>query len=437
MPINMQRAYDPLYGVVDLTDLEYTILKSPEIQRLRYVRMCNINSMLVTGASEISRFEHTIGVLRLAKEWTNANSLRLTHEELEDICIAAILHDFQTGPFGHSLQYVLEDNETDGVFVHDDIHHGTYQKYHQIMDLGASFAGRPFASEKILLDRWNKIAKLVRGEGQYGPLISGSVDLDNIDNVIRLAYHVGVASRSDAEIGLKLAKDLDVKKGGLELSEISLIYVERWQEIRKRLYELLLLDWAEFSAKGMLTRAMELAIEFKLVGTDSWLRTDLELLDYLEKESVGEAQEVGEIVKRIRCGDLYYPLYLGRSLFINMYERLSNADVKKEMQNNLEEVIRSDLKLKTNILIHPILDSKKTSRSVEVTIRESGKKHIVGKDSKQLLIGIFLSKKVESITKTHKLNGLVNNYLVDLGFTDICEINDPMNTIPDIQMDLL
>ena len=69
------RIWDPLYGRTKLTEFEARLISLPEIQRLRYIRMCNINSLLVTGASEISRFEHTLGVLRLAQEWARANEL--------------------------------------------------------------------------------------------------------------------------------------------------------------------------------------------------------------------------------------------------------------------------------------------------------------------------------------------------------------------------
>ena len=67
------RFLDPLYGRTTLAANEVELLHAPEIQRLRNIRMCNINSLLVTGASEISRFEHCLGVVRLAKEWSNSS----------------------------------------------------------------------------------------------------------------------------------------------------------------------------------------------------------------------------------------------------------------------------------------------------------------------------------------------------------------------------
>ena len=51
--LNARRSWDPLYGRIEFTDFEYGLLRLSEVQRLRYVRMCNINSLLVSGASEI------------------------------------------------------------------------------------------------------------------------------------------------------------------------------------------------------------------------------------------------------------------------------------------------------------------------------------------------------------------------------------------------
>lgn len=437
MNTNMKRIYDPLYGVTLLSDFEYKIISSPEIQRLRYVRLCNINSMLVTGASEISRFEHILGVLRLAKEWIDQNGAELTSRERDEFCAAALMHDFQTGPFGHSMQYVFEDNETEDNFIHDNINHGAYRKFHQSTDASASFCGRPFSCESLLGKSWYSVAELIQGEGNLGQLISGTVDIDNIDNVIRLAYHVGVASSQDANVAIALARDITPNKHGLEISSSSLGMLVRWQEIRRRLYELLLLDWAEFSAKAMLTRAMELAFEHELLGTDSWLRTDLELFSHLEKESTGEGQEIGYLIKRIRCGDLYDPLYLGRSISTEKYEKFSASKSKKLLENKLIRVIREKLNMNVNLIVHPILDKKKTDRAVEVVTRENGENLKIGKDSNQLLIGVFLAKPIDSIDRLQKVVKLTYDFLVSEGLEKLTDLEDPMGTTNAKQLDLL
>ena len=436
MKTNFKRVYDPLYGVTNLSDFEYSIIISPEVQRLRYIRMCNINSLLVTGASEISRFEHVVGVLRLTKEWVTNNGQNLNDQVKRELYASALLHDFQTGPFGHSLQYVFEDNETDEQFLHEDISHGISLRFHQITDANASFAGRPFCCKNILGDSWQNVGALIKGEGKLGKLISGTVDFDNIDNVIRLAYHVGVAKSEDSEIALALAKDIIPLSNGLEISDKSIPLVEKWQKIRRRLYELLLLDWAEFSAKAMLTRALELAVDKQILGADCWLRTDSQLFDLLENKSIGDKQEIGDLIKRIRCGDLFEPTFMAKSTSIDKYETLSNIRIKREFEQNLQLEILEKIGIRVSLIIHPILDSKKTDRVFDAKIRESEEIISIGVNSKQLLVGIFLSSEIKSNKKNEELRKLIIDFLARIGLNNLEQIEDPMLPNRTMQMEV-
>ena len=58
--------WDALYGKIDFSSLVYKCMFSPEIQRLREVRLCNINSLCITGSSNTNRFEHSVGTAHLA-----------------------------------------------------------------------------------------------------------------------------------------------------------------------------------------------------------------------------------------------------------------------------------------------------------------------------------------------------------------------------------
>lgn len=423
--VKKSRLWDPLYGRIDLSDYEYSLIILPEIQRLRYIRMCNINSLLVTGASEISRFEHTIGVLRLAQEWISHN--KVLAPDADNIRAAAVLHDMQTGPFGHSLQYVLEDNKTDDNFIHDDIMHGVSKEYHQDISYRASFSGKPFEAPAILGNKITDISRIIQGEGPFGPLISGTIDLDNIDNVFRLAYHVGVATKEDGQIALNLSKEINIGQDGLSISSTAIDYILRWQAVRTRLYELLLLDWAEFAAKAMLTRAIEEAIQGSLLGSDSWLDTDDQLLDYLEKQSTGELQDISELIRRLKRGDLYHPVALLESPNIDKYEHLTRTEIKRDFESEIILFARNTLKLGIKVIVHYILDNKKTNRSIIVKLKESGETKIIGTDSKKLLIGLFISK--ESTSKDiDMLFNKATEIWMNLGIEidKLAPIEDPM-----------
>lgn len=429
--LSARRSWDPLYGRIGFTEFEYGLLRLSEVQRLRYVRMCNINSLLVTGASEISRFEHTIGVLHLTKHWCDVNGI--AESIARDIVSAAVLHDMQTGPFGHSMQYVLEDNEIDSSFVHEDLSHGWRSTYHQEILAGASFAGRPFSAPSYLGKSWENVAQIIRGEGIYGPLIAGTMDLDNIDNVVRLAFHVGITKDGDPLIPLRLAEQITIENGELVLPAACTPTVERWQSIRRRLYELLLLDWAEFSAKAMLTRAIERAAKHQIIGADSWVRTDAEFLEYLDKNAIGDAQEVRDLVRRLRCADLYEPVLLAASPAIEAYPELNSIQSKQELEVALSKSagVRG-----ARVLTHFILDKAKTDRAVSFIAREDGTRRVVGRNSRQLLCGVFVSSSI-SDAERKALSASYVELLRERGVVDLHPLDDPMGSPPPHQQKLI
>lgn len=417
--LNARRSWDPLYGRIELTEFEFGLLHLPEVQRLRYVRMCNINSLLVAGASEISRFEHTIGVLWLAKRWTQTHAV--PNSNAKEIIAAAVLHDMQTGPFGHSMQYVLEDNDLDSTFIHEDLSHGWRSAYHQEILAGASFAGKAFNAPAYLGTHWENVAKIIRGEGNYGPLIAGTMDLDNIDNVVRLAFHVGVTEKDDHLVALRLAEQLKLENGNIILPDSMTETVVRWQKIRKRLYELLLLDWAEFSAKAMLTRAIEEASGHNLIGSDSWVRTDAEFLEYLDRTAIGDAQEVRNLIRRLKAGDLYEPILLLGSPSIDTYGTLNSIEVKRELE---AEIIRESKVKGAKIIIHFILDKGKTERAVSF-VNENGESRVIGQSSRQILCGLFVSSSTTESEKKELFNAC-SQLLKERGIDNQVQLNDPM-----------
>lgn len=416
------RAWDPLYGRMQLDELEWRLLKTPEVQRLRYIRMCNINSLLVTGASEISRYEHSLGVLFLARQWLAHAGAMHAKSGSSELRAAALLHDMQTGPFGHSLQYVLEDNHD---FVHQDVAHGQLKQYHQQLTANAGFAGFPFSSRAVLGERWQAVTDLINGKGLFGPLINGTMDLDNIDNVVRLAFHAGLTEHQDVQVAIDLARAIAPHGRSIKLPERLMPAVSRWQQIRERLYTFLLLDWAEFSAKAMLTRAMEGAIQHAIIGTDSWIYTDDELISVLEKASRGEAQDIAEMVRRVRAGDLYTPVALLESTSVDLYSELSAPDRKRAIEREIQTACRGEKQSAGGLLFHVIQDWKKTRRAVAVVCAESEEEVVIGNDSQRLLIGIFSSKQL-SDAQTLQIKGETMRVLQNAGAMSLQEIEDPM-----------
>ena len=285
--------WDALYGKIEFSPLVYRCMFSPEVQRLREVRLCNINSLCITGSANTNRFEHSVGTAFLAA--TNIETLAQKHLELskkekEIFVIAALLHDVANGPFGHSYEYIMEKKG----FIPEQ---GLEDVFTDVVSVGASvhknsspfetiFFGKLRALQSILNNEQKKeVSQIIAGVHPLSKLISDSIDLDNIDNVFRMAYHMGINFRKEAP--RKLAEMMIIENNSVVFMEDAKTYLEEWYSVRQKVYKFLLLNPQEFAGKYMLTEAMDILFECisqnKAQGQDiKWNYTDYQLMEELD-----------------------------------------------------------------------------------------------------------------------------------------------------------
>lgn len=105
--------WDALYGKIEFDSLVNRCMMSPEVQRLREVRLCNINSLCALQGVQ-TQTVLSIPLARISRPGFSSLShiaqshLRLDKIEKEIFIIAALLHDVANGPFGHSYEYIME-----------------------------------------------------------------------------------------------------------------------------------------------------------------------------------------------------------------------------------------------------------------------------------------------------------------------------------------
>jgi hypothetical protein len=380
---------DPLYGETALPDYAWQAAKAPEVQRLREVRMCNINSLSLMGAAAVHRFEHSIGTTFLAQTNAAAGRSNFHQDDERLLTLAALLHDVGSAGFGHSVEYMIHG----GGFRHDDLlalssiaPSGEGYEY-KIADLEPVFFGLPRMLTHLLSrSDLESVAKLIGGGGRLGPLISGSIDLDNIDNVYRMAYHMGIWRNTSVPIDL--ARALYVDSDGLRIDESAVELVDDWRMVRGELYRWLLLDEDEFAAKAMLERALRSANESS-ERSFRWRDVDYSLMLKLQEVNAVSAS----LAERVMGGDLYGCLGIfetvgGSIPSLNWGQRDS---LETELQGRLR---RPDLKklAKLGVAIHFIQDVNKTDR--EVSIKTSGGKLVrYGSRIDRTLVGVFATNK--------------------------------------------
>ena len=277
---------DPLYGKFSLPGFIEDVLQVPEIQRLREIRLLNINPFNIAALGEVTRFSHTLGVLHLVEVFLDEHKGILTDKEATSLRLAAALHDIGTPPFGHSVEALLRSSGWQHEAVVKDIilgHASKQNKYFQIYwgcELGA-YRLLQRLSESLGTIDIPTIFLTIRGGGPVGPLLSGYVDMDNIDNVFRMYSYVGLGySVGMAE---EVVRSIRFSDGQVLFSPHASQLLEHWICARRQSYETLLFNYFNFAAKALLNRALEIAFAEGLIGQEDWFLTDTLLLQRLYK----------------------------------------------------------------------------------------------------------------------------------------------------------
>lgn len=187
-----------------LNEIEVEVMDNPQFQRLRRIKQLGLISLIYPGANH-TRFEHSIGTMHIASKL--ADKLDLNQEDKELVRISALLHDIGHGPFSHVSEGVLS-------FPHEEL-----TKY-----VIKNTAIRDIVEKKFDID---KIIEIINGEGKFGPIVSGELDADRMDYLLRDSHYTGVAygiidyERIISNINLNKHLSLDIK--GVQAAEGALV----------------------------------------------------------------------------------------------------------------------------------------------------------------------------------------------------------------------
>ena len=330
---------DTLYGVIYFPDYIWDVIFIPEMQRLRELRLYNINSLSFTGGANINRYEHALGTCYLALQCVQSHHIHIPIKEQQLIVLSALFHDLYNAAFGHSLEYIEGFSPAD--MFYSIVTGNKYDAYkYKYAAFEPIYFGMCEELTRTLHDRLQltepdiaKIGAYIRGEGEYGALISGSMDLDNIDNVYRMSYHMGLTT--DRRTPLVLAQSIWARDNKLFIKDEALPLVDQWLTLRKRLYKFLLLNPDDFSAKYMLTEAIEHS-KFNDKPLFSWYDTDFSLIDKLSKSS----SAVYNIMSRLMTGSVYGCFGIYSTNNIDLFNILSDTSARRDLENDLSQSLR-------------------------------------------------------------------------------------------------
>ena len=164
---------DSVHDHIQIEGVARDLLDTPAVQRLRRIRQLGTVSLVYPSANH-TRFEHSLGVYHLACE--ALDRLGIEGIRADRIHAAALLHDVGHGPFSHNLE-ALTHRRTGR--YHDDVHE-------LLADGHVGAVLRDHGLEPTA------VADLVAGDGRFGQLVSGELDVDRMDYLVRDAHHTGV-----------------------------------------------------------------------------------------------------------------------------------------------------------------------------------------------------------------------------------------------------
>jgi uncharacterized protein len=278
---------DPLYGRIELDGAILALARTPTVQRLRHVRLSNIDSLDMPAIANLSRFEHVLGVAYLSGEVGFKSGLT-PHDHLV-LGASALLHDWAITSFGHLVEEAL-------LYVGTRFEHE--QKLAQMLTSAEASEEIGGANLQILVGRESKlqdwarrfagsnglavlhdVMENIRGRGRMGRAIAGEIDLDNIDNVFRMAFHMGL--EIDRDIPRRLARAmvaLNPDRGEPVFRRSADADIQAWRETRRQVYEHLMLADRDFTGKLMMLYATVRAYEVGEISSSDWALVDHEFI---------------------------------------------------------------------------------------------------------------------------------------------------------------
>ncbi len=328
--------HDGIHGSMKLSGLILDLVKTPEFQRLRSIKQLGLAYLVYPGANH-SRFEHSLGAWHVASRLSQEVGLNADESML--LQVGALLHDIGHGPFSHTFESIYKHyvKEHDHMRLGKDIILGK-------IDITESDNGGkiPEIIESYSYDFGPKnVAELILGHSEkryLGQMLHGDVDVDQIDYLIRDAHYTGVAHGIiDLE---RLLKVLKIYNGELVVDEKGVEAVEGMMVARSLMYSRVYFHHTVKIAEGMLTRALEFAMEEGYLW-DFWKMTDCRV--FVELEDLEGLP--GEMVRRVKYRELYKAAVLASADELSGEEKKEllsayrNVRKRQEIERNLADAV--------------------------------------------------------------------------------------------------
>ena len=326
---------DPIHGNIKLTGLFVALLESPEIQRLYNIKQLGFAHLVFPGAHH-TRLEHSLGAYQIASQI--AEMLGFDNNERENVTCAALLHDIGHGPFSHTLESLLVERfGVDHVDLTERLILGEYEIFEA---REKAFIQSKSVSELLddsSIDK-RRIVNIIRGrkvaKAYLSQLLNSTIDVDQLDYLIRDAYYTGVAyGLVDLE---RLLQTLTIFQDQLTVERKGVGVLENFLMARGLMYSSVYFHKTVRIAELMLSKALEVLPEPE--PFDFLKMTDAEIMSKLIQ--MGSYQH--EIATRLKYRALFKQAYTISAAEVdtqkmNLITTMENLKVRQGKEQEVED----------------------------------------------------------------------------------------------------
>ncbi|MFP3164946.1 HD domain-containing protein [Acidianus ambivalens] len=282
----MKLIRDPIHGYIEISDKMNKIISDPYFQRLRYIKQTAMAYMVYPSMLH-SRFEHSLGVMHLAREFARyvISNSGLKDEEglIQMIALTGLLHDIGHVAFSHTFEnFLLLANQVYGLKVKEEgkkthVNYGTYL----IENVLGSIIDKEFTEfypdpVKFIIDVLKESPRNYE-EKLALSLISNYVDADRSDYLLRDSYYAGVSyGRFDIE---RLKRFLVFIDGKLAIYSKATPIVEQFLLSRMYMFENVYFHSVTGVYNAILSHAMVEMLEKNIISLPTEPKDFLQLLD--------------------------------------------------------------------------------------------------------------------------------------------------------------
>ena len=359
---------DPIHDFIRVYGPELRIIDSPIFQRLRGIRQLSGAHLTYPGAQH-TRFEHSLGVMHIASQAGQALKEKgiLKTDDIENLRVAALLHDIGHGPFSHLFEEILQQRKK---ISHEEMGRRIILKTELGDILSKSGYDKKF------------ITKLAFGDSKpqfMNQIISGILSADIMDYLLRDGYFTGV---EHAKIDHKrITQSLEVHQKKLALESSALYSFESMMHSRHQMFKAVYFHKTVRSAEVMLLESIRLAD--KELGL-----TSLNLDDYVkltDESLLFKLFSLSDDSDELKRAKEFAQDYQNRRLLKCVFERILTNETKLEKMKTNElrtKISKKSLVNKNEIFIDssitpsiPLGSSKKESRSIILVTKDVSKLH--------------------------------------------------------------